>query len=607
MAIDAAHHFPYDALNSTQQVLLMSLNLQLQADKAMAALNNRQFKTAVKTTRMVLKSNPDQPFFANICGLALCGLGQHRNAIPYFQKAIHLNPNTVEAHRNLAQTLILLDQNEKARNYIEKILGRFSNDADLLYLLAQAHYKTNAFDDAIDAATRAIAANPTLGKAYNLRGIVRRHIEDPNGSVADYRKAIELNPNDVEALSNIAVPLMLLNHSDAAIETLKKALEISPEHISSLERYAGILNDTGRFDEARDVLLHVLEIAPKHPAALANLAPLLPIGEIAGFLPRLTSGFSSAPKASLDKINLGFAIWTAYKRNGDEEEALRWLDIANTQAYAIAPYNLGEKAALQESLFAPFTSGKAIKSPPIQDPAPIFVLGLIRSGTTLTEQVISSNPHVFGAGELGAAGYLITKMVRDGTDFDTGQAASFAKAYRNSLPEMPTGTRAFIDKMPGNYRLIGHLITAFPNCKILNLSRDPRAVAWSIWRNYFATNDHAYAYNFEAMAQHFNLYRQTMNRWHALYSDQIMDLSYRDLVSDIEATSRALADFCGIEWVEAMMNPQENKRAVMTASAHQVRQKVHTKSVAGWQKYADTLAPFIAGLDPKLWPEINET
>jgi len=418
--------------------------------------------------------------------------------------------------------------------------------------------------------------------------------------------ALALNPNSVDALSNIAIPLMFLNQQDDAIKALHQALEISPHHLSTLHRLAGSYNDTGRFDDAAKVLQDILEIDPKNPAALANLTPLLPVDQLAAFLPRLTSAFSSAAKLSHDKINLGFAIWTAHKRIGDTPEALRWLAIANAQAYAIAPYDIAEKTALQDRFLAPFVNGTPPKNPDVAEPVPIFVLGLIRSGTTLTEQVVSSHPDIFGAGELGAAGYQITRMVDAGTEFDQAQAVAFAETYRAALPDMPQGTRAFIDKMPGNYRLIGHLIAAFPNCRILNLSRDPRAVAWSVWRNYFSTNDHSYAYDLTAMAQQFNLYRQTMNHWHSLYPDYIMDVSYRDLVSDIEGTSRALADFCGFDWVPEMMRPQDNKRTVMTASAAQVRKAVHTGSVAEWAKYGDTLAPLVAELDPALWPELSE-
>jgi hypothetical protein len=170
---------------------------------------------------------------------------------------------------------------------------------------------------------------------------------------------------------------------------------------------------------------------------------------------------------------------------------------------------------------------------------------------------------------------------------------------------MPESTRAFVDKMPANYRLIGYLATALPEARFVHLLRDPRDVALSIWRTHFPAAAMGFTADLEAIAQMANLYRRYMAHWQALFPERILDVPYAELVQDIEGWSRRLAEHCGLDWVPEMAAPEKNPGAVRTASVNQVRQGVHSRSVGAWRKHAEALAPFVAALDPALWPELD--
>jgi len=176
---------------------------------------------------------------------------------------------------------------------------------------------------------------------------------------------------------------------------------------------------------------------------------------------------------------------------------------------------------------------------------------------------------------------------------------------RRMLPELPAGVSAFTDKMPENYRLIGFLKTVHPGARFVHLRRDPRDVALSMWRGHFSGSALNYTYDLRAMAHRFNLYAEIMAFWHRLLPGQILDLPYEEMTADPEVASRTLAAHCGLDWVPQMARPDETAEAVLTSSAGQLRQPVHRRSVGAWRTHAEALAPFIAGLDPALWPGLD--
>jgi len=173
-----------------------------------------------------------------------------------------------------------------------------------------------------------------------------------------------------------------------------------------------------------------------------------------------------------------------------------------------------------------------------------------------------------------------------------------------ALPDLPETASAFVDKMPANYRYVGFLASAMPQARFVWLQRDPRDVALSMWRAYFPRPAMGYTFDLEAMAQVANMHQQYMAHWQALFPDRILTIGYEDIVADVEAASRKLADFCGIDWVKEMAHPERNTSAVRGASVGQVREGVHRRSVGGWKRLEDQLQPFVDGLDKGLWADM---
>lgn len=579
--------------------------------KAIAALlNTGDTKRALKQARIAIKRYPGTAFFMNLAGLALSSSGQLREAAKYFQDAVKAQPGFPDAHRNLAQTLVLMKQPDKAITVLTRHLARAPKDAEAEYLLAQSHSQAEDPATAETHVSRAIELNPRMAKAYNLRAVLHTGFQRYDEALKDYETALSFNPNDPNALTNISLPLARQNRHEDAMKVIEKALAVAPNNVATVLRYGVQLNELGRVDEAVQAYHRVLELTPGHPAALTRLGMIAPADQLDDLIEKLIPAYHAAPKRSEDRVQLAYGLAEAFKKKRNTEEVHRWLANANNAQAMLTPAAQQDtfedyQIKLHQRITDRFTDVVVPDADGDRtSPVPVFVLGMPRSGTTLTETVLATHSNIAGMGERATAATLLRYVLRDDLPFGTDEARQFAIDYRADLHGLPEGPEFFIDKMPENYRLIGFIHMAFPQAKIVHLVRDPRDVAWSIWSNYFTGGLRVYTYDMKRMAQRCNDYKRLMAHWHKICPGVIHDLKYDDLVSDIETASRDLAAYIGLDWIPQMAAPHTSTAPVLTASVNQVREPVHTKSIGNWRKHEKELAPFINALDPALWPEV---
>lgn len=581
------------------------MTLQNDLQSALGFLNQGKFKQALKQSKGGMKRHKSHPDFPNIAGISLSGLGKHRDAVPYFKKALALAPGFHDARKNLAQTLLFLQQGEQAMKLLDRVLKDQPGDQAALYLQAQSHLVMNAPEAAIETATAALARDPRQPRMLRLRATAWNTLGDEKAALADYQAALKVNPNDADALQNASLLLARLMRQDEATEAAQKAVAVAPQNIEARRRLASQLISNGDSAAARGHCLALLELDPKDTQVLEMLARINSREQNAELLPIAQKALKAAPARSLDRANAAFALARIADQAGDKEAFAAHNDEANACMAAQTPYDYEESERQFSRIMAAFPGQITPAETAPEGPRPIYVVGMPRSGTTLTETVIGLHPDVFPLGERGVPAFLLHPYIDKDQEFTPEAARNFAAEDISRLPEMPEGTTAYVDKMPDNYRLLGHLLTACPDARFVHLCRDPRDVALSIWRGYFSGSSLTYAYDLKAMAHRFNLYGRLMQHWRQVMPGRIYDLRYEDLVADIEGESRKLADFCGLDWVEDMAHPERHEGQVLTLSNTQVRQTAHTRSIGKWEKYADVLAPFIDGLDPEIWPEIK--
>jgi hypothetical protein len=235
---------------------------------------------------------------------------------------------------------------------------------------------------------------------------------------------------------------------------------------------------------------------------------------------------------------------------------------------------------------------------------PIFIVGLPRSGTTLTEQILASHSRVYGAGELRFTREdfetLPKALNRDATslaclaELDRDGARRVAQAHLDKLTQLNSKAARVADKMPDNYMYLGQIAALFPRAKLIHCRRDLRDVAVSCWMTNFSQI--RWACDPDHIATRFREYQRIMAHWQQVLPVPVLDVSYEETVADLEGVARRLVAWSGLEWEPGCLAFHETKRPVRTASVTQVRQPLYTRSVARWKNYEKTLGPLFAKL-----------
>jgi hypothetical protein len=237
---------------------------------------------------------------------------------------------------------------------------------------------------------------------------------------------------------------------------------------------------------------------------------------------------------------------------------------------------------------------------------PVFVLGMPRSGTTLTEQIIASHPMVHGAGELPDLEAIIQRDVgATGRPFpynvaalDGIKLAAWGRDYVAGLQRRAPGARRITDKMPANFLDIGLIYLMLPKAKIIHVSRNPMDTCLSCFMQLFGNNYQEHTYDLAELGRYYSDYARLMEHWRSvLPSGAFLDVRYEDVVRDTESQARRIIDFCGLDWHDDCLDFHRSRRSVRTRSVMQVREPIYKSSVERWRAYEKFLAPLLESLE----------
>lgn len=258
-----------------------------------------------------------------------------------------------------------------------------------------------------------------------------------------------------------------------------------------------------------------------------------------------------------------------------------------------------EFAALKEAFTPEVFKQHSCRASPSS--VPVFIVGMPRSGTTLTEQIIASHPDAAGAGELKAFADLLNLHATIDADMgrvtlpsDAG-AGRIVEGYLAALTEEREDALRVTDKMPFNFLNLGMIQLLFPNATIIHCRRDPMDICLSCFCQNF-TDGMAFSLRLETLGFYYRLYDDLMRHWRAVLPNPILEVDYERVTGQPEEVIRQIIDFCGLPWDDSCLAPHETRRQVNTASIWQVRQPIYRSSVAKWKKYERHLGPLKAAL-----------
>ena len=547
----------------------MTATLRRELDNIAAMLQSGNAEQAAKRALKGSKKNPNILGFSILAGSALGNLGRNKEAAAQFQKVYKDRPDDPKAQDNLILSLILSKNYQMAQVLIERHSGARATSAEFQHLRALHAYENRWYPKAIDACEQALRIRPNWLEVKLMQANAHAHMQK----------------------------------TDAAISLLNSILEEFPNEVHARWARATILVSQGSNSQAFEEILRVLDQDPTHTAAIFSAAYMPDLSDAKRT--EIDKRIQVADRAltdSNDKLRfpLEFARYLQAAAKSKDGSALELLNSAKSKEAKLRPFksSTAEKS-LRQTLA--MTSIPAASTPDTQSPRPILVTGLPRSGTTLIERTISAHSEVIGCGEMRSVG----RWAKDSNFTET--VDGLAAQYRVELPKTNPEIRAFVDKMPANFRFLGQISAAFPEASLILVERDPRDVALSMWRTHFSDAGMRYTLDQKWMAEEVNRFKKYTNHWRKLLGPRLHVIRYETLVQNFEIEAKALADACGLSWQEAMLHPEDVTDSVSTASLHQVRKSVNDKSVGRWRENKQLLARFCENLDENLWPGLSET
>ena len=356
--------------------------------------------------------------------------------------------------------------------------------------------------------------------------------------------------------------------------------------------------DSGDRDRARAVYAQALELEPGSALALMRLAEVTVFDDPAHpLIGRLRGAVARTDLGPLERADLGYALGRALDQCARYDEAFAAYRTANEGSRALAahPYDPQGAEAFIDRLIAAFPG--AAETEPGPEPAPVFICGMFRSGSTLVERILASHSRVTAGGELPILPRIVREHLQPYPESLVGRDADFytglRQRYLKGLGEMDLPTAGLTDKRPDNFLHVGLIKRIFPKAKIVLTRRNPLDNCLSI---YFAHLDPAltYAASLDSAAHWYRQYERLAEHWLELYPDDVRVADYDALITDPEAEIAGLLSFLDLEWEDGCLTPHRGTARVRTASAWQVREPLYTRSCNRWRNYAGHLDRLIA-------------
>jgi Flp pilus assembly protein TadD len=487
-----------------------------------------------------------------------------------------------------------------------------------------AAFKEGRLSDAEESARRALEADPARPEAHFLVGLLAVERKDWRTGISAFGSVTRLNPQDGAAWAHLALLLQRVGHFERADEALARALAIPPANADGCDLLGGALAQFGRHREARSWHRKAAELEPERADFAVNLASanifLGNDAEAAAALDRfietegapqaewlfstlrraqnrsradrLEARAGAAPSASA-RAFLHYAAGKEYEDCELWDEAFAAFDAGARAKRSTLHYDEGADAALFDALktHALADEGRNGRAG-LEDPSPIFIIGQPRTGTTLVERIIASHSSVESAGELQQFGLALRRVTRSAAAADWSRAdpRAIGEAYLKSVAPMRGGKPRFIDKLPRNFLYAPFIAAALPQAKIIHLMRDPLDACFASFKQLFA-EAYPHSYDQREMARHYCRYASLMDHWRTVAPNAFLDVSYEKLIFDLEAEARRVVDYLALPWEDRCLRFHDLDAPVATASAVQVREAVHARSVGRALKYGARLAP----------------
>lgn len=544
--------------------------------------------------------------------------GQAATALMAASAACHANPTRPEAHYVYGQVWAALGEPARAEQAFAAAIRLRPDWPEPWVNYGLMRYQQGAVGDAKIAMGQALAVSPDHPAATANLGAFLRITGESERAEALLRSALKLNPSDAGARLNLVADLL---QEERAAEALALLDEVAPPQDLRSARHwhlqrALALAVTGRAHEARAALdsLDALGPTPRELRPLRLWRNVL----IARAEGRRAEACAEAramaaalddmgPNAVLEHRIMGhYDLAKFWSSAGERSVAFAHWTAAHKVLRTIQPFSRDAAKASADAAMSTFTAARFAKGPVARndDPAPVFIMGMPRSGTTLCEQIIAAHAETHGAGERPHLGRLFDQLAGAETPEGVARIASLpqekldaaAAAYLADLHTLAPGKARVVDKMPGNYRYVWLIALLFPKARIIHCTRDPRDIGLSIFTYRFYGN-HGYAHDLADLGWTIGEQQRQMAYWKAVLPNPVLTIHLADWVQNFDATLARVLSHLDLPHDDACTRFYEGESRVRTVSRSQVRQPVNARGLGRWRAYETELAPLIAELN----------
>ncbi len=504
------------------------------------------------------------------------GIGQDVNS-GKFEKALKsacewqkIKPDSLDAHYWVSWLHLRLNNKKQALEIILNIINTGISHPTFLIHLAKCYLENGESGLALKTAKQIDLSTFDNSKHLHTLGEIFAAVNENELALIVYTKIVTLTPDSITALFQKAVALNHCHNIKDAEDTYRKILRLNPVFFRVYFMLSYLKKQTLTNNNI-ELLKNVLQKNHNNENAITFL---------------------------------NLSLFKEYEDTENYSQAFRHLKTANDFINQSCSFSPTTERELTQHTITTFNSNYVSQNKcGHRSEEPIFIVGMPRTGTTLVEQILTCSDDVYTAGELKNFTIELTRLINDNL-FDTKAAEILdqikninvellGKNYIESTRPQTGQTKYFIDKMPTNYKLVGAILMALPEAKIIHLVRNPLDTCFSNYKQIFETGVYNSSYSLTNIAEQFVSYYQLMNHWKKLFGNRIYEVCYENLVSDQEEESRKLINYCNLQWSNKFLKFHDHITASSTASVAQIRLPIYQSSVNKWRNYRTELSPAI--------------
>lgn len=507
---------------------------------------------AARTYREIVNNDPANKD-ALLCWARIAfQRGNYQNVLKILNQLLVLDGVNLEGLVLKACTHKEMEQWDMARNMFDKVLSIDPNNIEALE--GRAFIYLEIEDDVWNALALADRAENIDGKRFLVRQIIS--------------KASHLSGD-----------------SDRAIRICQEDAQADEEHRSEhLRNLAALYMDRGDKNKAKDILADIMALTPDDPETNFMFSKLHKYNEGDDHIQKLKDLCADC-NSDGGLIYLNYALFKAHDDMDAYDKAFSYLERANAILRKLYEFDITQLSVRVNGIKDAYTNlslGSEILPLSNQDIVPIFIVGMPRSGSTVTEQIFAAHSDIAGAGET-----LYLSGAFDKTDLanvDAEGLMAIRGAYLEKLRRHANGKRYVVDKSLGNCQYIGFVKLLFPDSPVINCSRDPMDTCFSIYKMYFK-DILPYAQKQQELGIGYLVYKSFLDFWRSEVPDSYVNLIYEEMVKNPQAVMREVFSACGLDWQDSCLEFYKSERSINTASTLQVREPINDRSIGRWKNY----------------------